>query len=81
MRGCQTGADLVRGFQSLVRRQTPDAAQQRRQILTIDVLHGEKVLAVHLPNVVNPANIRMRNLARVPYLSMKPGQSRCIILE
>ena len=81
MRGGQAGADLVRGLQSLVRGQAADAAQQRREVLAVDVLHGEKVLAVHLADVVNPTDIRMRNLAGVPHLRMKPGESRGIVLE
>src|SRR5208282_2083576 len=81
MRGRQTSADLVGGLQSLVGRQTADAAQQGRQVLTVDVLHGEKVLAVHLADVVNTTDIRVRNLASVPHLGMKPGQGSGIRLE
>ena len=51
------------------------------QVLAVDVLHGEKVLAVHLTDVVNATDIRVRNLAGIPHLSMKPGESRGIILE
>ena len=71
----------MRGFQSLIGGQAADAAQQGRKILAVDVLHGEKVLAVHLPDVVDPTDIRVRNLACVPHLGMKPGQSRGILLE
>src|ERR1700693_4940639 len=81
MRGCQTGADLVRGLQSLVRWQTTYAAQQRRQVLAVDVLHGEKVLAVDFTDVVNATDIRMRNLAGITHLGMKPCESRGIMLE
>jgi hypothetical protein len=81
MRSRKTSADLVRGFQSLVRWQTPYAAQQRCKVLAVDVLHGEKVLAVHLSDVVDTTDIRMRNLTGVPHLGMKPGQSRSIILQ
>ena len=81
MRGREASADLVRGFQSLVRRQTADAAQQRRKVLAIDVLHGEKVLAVHLTDVVNATDIRVRNLAGVSHFRMKPGESRSIVLQ
>src|SRR5271168_2689161 len=81
MRGSESGADLVRGFQSLVRRQAAYAAQQGRKVLTVDVLHGEKVFAIHLPDVVNPTDIRVRNLTGVTHLSMKPGESCGIILE
>ena len=81
MRSRQTGADLVRGFQSLVRRQAADAAQQGRKILAVDVLHGEKVLAIDLANVVNTTDVRMRYLAGVTHLSMKTGESCGIVLE
>jgi hypothetical protein len=80
VRGRQTGADLVRCFQSFVRGQATNAAQQRREILAVDVLHGEKVLAVHLPDVVNAADIRVRDLASIPHLCMKPGESCGVML-
>ena len=81
MRGGKASADLVRGLQSLVRGQAADAAQQRRKVLAVDVLHGEKVLAIDLADVVNAANIGMRDLAGVTHFSMKPGESRGIILQ
>src|SRR5271165_4840023 len=81
MRGGQTGADLVRGLQSLVRRQTTYAAQQRRQVLAVDVLHGEKVLPVHFTDVVNATDIRVRNLAGITHLSMKSCEGRRVVLE
>jgi hypothetical protein len=79
--GGKAGADLVRGFQSLVRGQAADSAQQGRKVLTVNVLHGEKVLAVDLANVINTTDIRVRDLAGIAHFSMKPGQSRRIILE
>src|SRR5208283_5500897 len=81
VRGRQTGADLVRGLQSLIRWQTTYAAQQRRQVLAVDVLHGEKVLPVHLTDVVNATDIRVRNLAGITDLGVKRCQSRRVVLE
>jgi hypothetical protein len=81
MRRSEPSADLVSGFQSLVGGQASDSPQQRGKVLAIDVFHGEKVLAFHFPDVVNTANIRMRDLAGVPHLSMESGESRGIILE
>jgi hypothetical protein len=81
MRGSEASADLVRGLQSLVGGQPAYAAQQRRKILTIHVFHGEKVPAVHLADVVDTTNIRMRNLAGISHFSMKAGQSRPIVLQ
>src|ERR1017187_5330216 len=52
-----------------------------REILAVDVLHGEKVLPVHLADVVNATDIRVRNLAGITYLSMKSFESRRVVLE
>src|SRR5580700_2955406 len=81
MRSRQTNADLVRGFQSLVRWKAADAAQQGRKILAVDVLHGKKVLAVDLANVVDTTDIRVRNLTGVAYLGVKPCKRRGIMLD
>jgi hypothetical protein len=81
VRGSETGADLVRGFQSLVGWQAADATEQGRKVLAVNVLHGEKMLAVYFTDVVNPTNIRMRDLARVPHLRMKRGEGSGIALN
>src|SRR5271157_4365647 len=81
MRGGQTGTDLVRGLQGLVRWQATYAAQQRRQVLAVDVFHSEKVLPVHLTDVINATDIRVRNLAGITHLGMKSREGRSIILE
>ena len=51
----------------LVLRQPADAAQQRRQILAVDVLHREEELAVELADVVDAADVRVRDLPRRPH--------------
>ena len=51
------------------------------KVLTVDVFHGEKVLAVHLADVINATDIRVRNLTRVTHLSMKSCESCGVILE
>ena len=66
---------LVRRLQSLVGGQAPDAAQQRCQILAVDVLHGEKVLALHLADVVDAADIWMRNLAGVANFAWRAARA------
>ena len=71
----------VRGFKSFVAGQSADAAQQGSEVLAIDVLHGEEMLAVHLADVVDATNIGMRDLAGVAHFSMKSGESRGIFLE
>jgi hypothetical protein len=39
------------------------------------------MLTVHLADVINATDIRVRNLAGIPYLGMKTGQSPGVILE
>ena len=41
-----------------------DALQQRRQVLAVDVLHRQEVLPVDLADVVDAADVRMRELPR-----------------
>ena len=60
----QPGADLPRHVERLVRRKTSDALEQRGEVLAVDVLHREEVLAVDLGDVVHPAHVGVRDLAR-----------------
>ena len=63
----------------LIRRQPPDATQQRREIFAVDVLHRDERTATPLGDVVNPADIRMRDLARGPRLVAQSRRERGII--
>ncbi len=58
----QSGAQPARDLERLVVGQTADPAQQRPQILAIDVLHREKQVAVDLADIVRAADIRVRHL-------------------
>src|ERR1044071_1642024 len=62
MRGGQSRANLPCDFDRFVARQTTNAPQQRRQILAIDELHRKKVPAIDLADVIDAADIRMRDL-------------------
>ena len=53
----QPRAELPGHLHGLVLRQAADPAQQRREILAVDVLHRQEVLAVHLVHVVDPADV------------------------
>jgi hypothetical protein len=81
VRGSKACAYLVCCLQSLIGGQPADAAQQGRKILAVDVFHGQKVLTVHLTNVVNAAHIRVRNLAGVADFGVEDSESRSIVLE
>ena len=64
VRGGQAGADLARDLQRFVGGQAADAAQQRRQVFAVDVFHGEERLIVGFADVVDAADIGMRDAAR-----------------
>ena len=49
----ESGADLPRNFNRAFFRQTADTTQQNREILTVDVLHGEKHLPVQFAHVIH----------------------------
>ena len=76
VRGGDAGAELARDVDRLVRRQAPDAAQQRRQVLAVDVFHGEKAAAVGVAQVVEAADVLVRHLAREAQLGVELGEAR-----
>ena len=64
VRGGQARAQLARDFDGFVGRQAADAAQQRSQVFAIHVLHRQVRLAVDFAEIVNAADIGVRDLAR-----------------
>ena len=60
----QAGAELARDVERFVAGQASDAPQQRRQIFTVDIFHGEEGVAVDVSHVIDAANVGMRNPAR-----------------
>ena len=58
----QTGADLARELDGFVLRQSPDAAQQRIQILAVEILHREEVETFDESDIVDAADVGMGNL-------------------
>ena len=76
VRGRETGTELTRRLDGLVRGQAADAPEQRGEILAVDVLHRQEVLAVGLGQVIDPADVRVRDLARDAHLVVEPGERR-----
>ena len=74
VRGGQTRAELARDLQRLIGGQPADAAQQRAEIFAIDVFHGKKRLAVDFADVVDAADIGMRDLARDAHFVVEARQ-------
>ena len=67
----QARAQLARDFDRFILRKPSDAAQQRRQVLAVDVLHGQEVPPVDLAGVVDPAHVRVRHLPGQPDLAQE----------
>jgi hypothetical protein len=72
-------AELPRNLNSFIRRQAAYAPKQRCQIFAAHELHGKKVLAVNFANVVDAADVAVRNLPRGSHLSVKAGERRSIV--
>jgi hypothetical protein len=81
VRGGQPGADLPRELDRAILREAPDAAEQRREILAVHVLHREKRVAFVLADVVHAADVRMRDLPREPDLGVELRQPRGIAVD
>ena len=76
--GGQSGAELAGDIERLIFGQTADAAQQRREILAIDVFHGEEGVALDVAHVVDAANVGMRNPPRDPHFIFETLQQTLI---
>ncbi len=74
--GRQPRAELARDLHRLVLGQPADAAQQRRQVLAVDVLHGQVVVAVDLADVVDAADVGVGDLAGDPDLVEEARERR-----
>jgi hypothetical protein len=57
-------------------RQTADTADQRIQVFAIEVLHGNEVEAIDHADVVDPADVGVRDLAGNADFVAEPGESR-----
>jgi hypothetical protein len=62
----------VRDVERLLVRQVADSLQQRREIFPVDELHRQKMLAVHIGDVVDATDVRMRELPCDPDFGEKP---------
>ena len=64
MRRRDTGTEFARNLESFILRQAADAPHQRAEVLTVHVLHREVRLAFDITEIVDAANVGMRNLPR-----------------
>ncbi len=77
----ESRADLPRDFEPAVFGKPPDALQQRRKVFAVDVLHREKRRAVDFIDVVDAADVGMRDLARHPDFGVELRQARRILVD
>jgi hypothetical protein len=73
--GGKARANLPRDVERLVGWQAADAQQQRGEILAVDVLHREEVLAPindRLADIEDAAHVRVRDLARDADFGQEP---------
>ena len=68
MRGRNTCADVATNSQRFFRREPADAAKQRREIFAIDEFHRDEEIAVRFADVVQAADVRMRDLSSDAHL-------------
>jgi hypothetical protein len=64
MRRRQPGAQLPGDPDCFVSGQPADAAQERGEVFPVDVLHRQELLSAEFADVEDPADLRVRHLAR-----------------
>ena len=58
-----------------------DAAEQRREVLAVHVLHRQERVALDLVDVVDAADVRVRDLPRHPHFGVQLRQARRIAID
>ncbi len=74
-------AQLPRDVRRLVRGQATEPLEHRREFLAPDVLHREEVEPLGLADVVDAADVAVRNLSRDPHLPVKARERRAVRRE
>ena len=77
----EPGADLARQLDRAVLREAADAADERREILAVDVLHREERVSLVFTGVVDAADVRVRDLARHAHLGVQLRQPRRVDVD
>ncbi len=67
----KTRADLPRDLRRFILRKPADSADDRSEILSIDILHRQEESSVGITDVKYAADVRMRNLPGGAYFGVK----------
>jgi len=81
MRGGQTGAELPRDFDGLVMGGSAHPAKHGREILAVDVFHGDVVLTVGVANAVDTADVGVRDLSCDAHFVVEAFQLSSVLRE
>ena len=79
--GGETGADLARELDGAVLGEASDAADQRREILAVHVFHRQERVPLVLADVIDAADVGMRDLPRHSHFRVELRQARRIVVE
>ncbi len=81
VRRAETGADLPRHFQRAIFRKAADAFQEGGEVFAVYVFHREERMPVDFVDVVDAADVRMRDLARHSNFAVQLRESRRIAVH
>ena len=76
----ESSGEFARELHGFIAGQTADAAQKGAEIVSVDVLHREKRLAFGFADIVNPADVGVRDQARDADLFVKATQQVLVAL-
>ena len=76
VRGGERGAELPGHLDRAIFGRPADAAQRRREVLSVDELHRQEHASFAFADVVHTTDVRMRNLASDADFFMEPREPR-----
>ena len=77
--GRETRAQLARDLHGFIGRQASDAPQQGVEVLAIHVLHRKERGTIRFADIVNPADVGVRNLARDAHLGVEAREHLLVL--
>ena len=81
VRGHQTRRDAARDVDRFVFGESTDAPQQLREVFAVDVLHRDEVLPFPVDDVVDAADVRMRDLATETHFIVQSAEEDRVARE